>query len=332
MGKKAVIVHTALSPEALPDEIDVLVQTEAVSKALGRLGYESFTVPFGLDIKAMAARLNRLKPQIVFNLVEALDGDGRLIHLACSIFDHLGISYTGAGTEAMFLTSNKVLSKQWMRGAGIPTPEWMVQGRVPDMELPFPHAYIVKTLWEEASIGIDDQSVREAANLAELEHILDMRSVVLGKPSFAEVFISGREFNLSVLGGPEGPEVLPPAEIVFSFPDDRHHIVDYKAKWDEDSIEYQCTQRSFEFGAGDKGLLHELGQMALTCWKSFCLRGYARVDFRVDEQGRPWVLEINANPCISPDSGFVSASEKAGLSYPEVIARIISDTLEMKAS
>jgi D-alanine-D-alanine ligase len=332
MGKKAVIVHTMLSPEALPDEIDVLVQSKAVAKALGSIGYETHTVPFGLDIKALAARLNRLKPRIVFNLVEALDGDGRLIHLACSILDHLGIPYTGAGVEAMFLTSNKVLAKQWMKSAGIPTPEWMIQGKTPDLELPFPDAYIVKTLWEEASIGIDDQSVREAANLPELKGILDLRAVTLGKPCFAERFIRGREFNLSVLGGPAGPEVLPPAEIEFSFPDDRLHVVDYKAKWDEDSIEYQCTQRTFEFGARDKGLLERLGQTALSCWNAFCLRGYARVDFRVDEQGRPWVLEINTNPCISPDSGFVAASEKAGLSYPEVVERIIADTLGRKAS
>jgi D-alanine-D-alanine ligase len=328
MDKRAVVVHTALSPEPLPDEIDVLVQAKAVSAALEKLGYETTTVPFGLDIKALAARLNRLKPHIVFNLVEAFDNDGRLIHLACSILDHLGIPYTGAGAEAMFLTSNKVIAKQWMRAAGIPTPEWVAQGEDTDLELTFPDRYIVKTLWEEASIGIDGQSLKEAASLEALMGLLDGRAAVLGKHCFAERFISGREFNLSLLGGPGGPEVLPPAEIRFSFPDGRPCIVDYKAKWDEDSIEYQCTQRSFEFDGRDAGLLKDLGRIALRCWKAFGLRGYARVDFRVDDEGRPWVLEINTNPCISPDSGFVAASERTGLSYPEVIARIISDTLK----
>jgi D-alanine-D-alanine ligase len=328
MGNTAVILHHSLSSDALPDEVDVLVQASAVSDALKSLGYETHTVSLGLDIKALAARLGRLKPVIVFNLVESLDNDGRLIHLACSILDHLGIPYTGAGTEAMFLTSNKVLAKAWMKGAGIPTPEWVVPGSVSESDLPFPDTYIIKTLWEEASIGIDKESVRDVANLPELMTALGERSRILRKPCFAERFIDGREFNLSVLGSRHGAQVLPPAEITFSFPDDRRKMVDYKAKWDEDSVEYKCTQRSFVFEAGDAGLLEELSAVAARCWKAFELRGYARVDFRVDGQGRPWVLEINANPCISPDSGFVAASEKAGLSYPEVIAGIISDTLD----
>jgi D-alanine-D-alanine ligase len=264
--------------------------------------------------------------------VESLDGDGRLIHLACSILDHLGIPYTGAGTEAMFLTSNKVLAKEWMRGAGIPTPEWIAAGRTPEAALPFPAAYIVKTLWEEASIGIDRGSVRDAASLPELTAALDERSRILGKPCFAERFVDGREFNLSILGGTHGPRVLPPAEIIFSFPDDRPRLVDYKAKWDEASVEYRCTGRSFRFEAEDAPLLEALRAVALSCWEAFDLRGYARVDFRVDGQGRPWVLEINANPCISPDSGFVAASEMAGLTYPEVIECIVSDTLDRRAS
>ena len=71
-------------------------------------------------------------------------------------------------------------------------------------------------------------------------------------------------------------------------------------------------------------------RIALQCWKLFELRGYARVDFRVDAHNRPWVLEVNANPCISPDSGFVAASQKAGLTFEQVIDRIITDSLEKK--
>ncbi len=328
MGRNAVIVHAELSPGAQPDETDVLVQAGAVAQALEDLGYRAVTVPFGLDLKHLASKLCEIEPRIVINLVEGLDGDGRLIHLACSILDHLGFPYTGAGTEAMFLTSNKVLAKEWMKRAGIPTPEWIVQGGAPGAGLPLPGEYIVKALWEEASVGIDGNSVQEAASLPELRKKLRLRAEDLGKPCFAERFIDGREFNVSVIGGPSGPEVLPPAEIRFSFPDGRRRLVDYRAKWDENSLEYRCTQRSFQFGDGDRDLLAELGKKALACWKAFGLRGYARVDFRVDEGGRPWVLEINANPCLSPDSGFVAASAMAGLSYPATIARIIADTLE----
>lgn len=332
MAKTVLIIHNSLPPDAKPDEMDVLVQARAISDALGRLGYRTAIVPFELDVNVFKAQLDEFEPLCVFNLVEALDGDGRLIHLACSILDHLGVPYTGAGTEAMFLTSNKVLAKEWMLHTGIPTPEWIVPGRECTCDLPFPSRYILKTLWEEASIGIDEGSVQEAGSIEELLGLLDKRSDVLGKACFAERFIDGREFNLSALGQKGGPKVLPPAEIVFSFPDERPRIVDYKAKWDENSIEYRSTVRTFELGEEDAALVMELERIARLCWKAFHLKGYARVDFRVDGEGRPWVLEINANPCISPDSGFVAASEKAGLSYQGLIECILSDVRERDGS
>lgn len=319
-----------MPPDASPDDQDVLIQATAISDALTSLGYQASIMPFELDIHDFAARLNRVKPLSVFNIVESLDGDGRLIHFACSVLDHLGIPYTGAGTEAMFITSNKALAKKWMCKSGIPTPEWIMPDRPLQCDLPFPSQYIVKTLWEEASVGIDSESVKEAKDLPDLIDSLEKRARILGKKCFAERYIDGREFNISVLGGVTGPQVLPPAEITFSFPDQRPRIVDYKAKWHEDSIEYKSTLRTFEFDKKDAELLRELERVALLCWEEFDLRGYARVDFRVDGEGRPWVLEINANPCISPDSGFVAASEKASMSYPEVIARILSDTLKRR--
>lgn len=328
MGDTIVILHQSLPDDALPDDKDVLIQAAAISAALTDLGYETATIPFDLDIHALAAKLGRIGPLCVFNLVESHDGDGRLIHLACSILDHLDIPYTGASAEAMFITSNKVLAKRWMLRSGIPTPEWIVPGKALECVLPFSSPYIVKTLWEEASIGIDTDSVQNAVNLEDLLRALEQRSHTLGKKCFAERYIDGREFNLSIIGGKAGIQVLPPAEITFSFPDERPRIVDYKAKWDEDSLEYRSTVRTFEFGDRDRSLLDDLRRIAHACWEAFDLRGYARVDFRVDKEGRPWVLEINANPCISPDSGFVAASAQAGMSYTEVISRVLSATVE----
>ena len=327
MNKSIVILHHPLPIDAAPDEEDVLVQAAAVSEALASLGYHPSILPFELDLSVFGPLLKQLDPVCVFNLVESLDGDGRLIHLVCSILDHLAVPYTGADTEAMFVTSNKVLAKRWMKQAGIPTPEWVIPGTRPECELPFPAKYIAKALWEEASIGLDEGSVRVAGSFPELLGHLQERSCSMKKKCFAERFIEGREFNLSVLGGLGGPEVLPPAEIVFSFPEGRERIVDYRAKWDTDSFEYQATNRTFDFQPEDAMLLDELKKIAAKCWESFGLRGYARVDFRVDEQGKPFVLEINANPCISPDSGFTAAAEKAGIEYTELIGRILADTL-----
>ncbi len=183
----------------------------------------------------------------------------------------------------------------------------------------------MKAVFEHASFGMgDDAVVRETGRSAE-DHI-DERNRRFGREFFAERYIPGREFNLSLLAGPAGPEVLPPAEIDFSsFPEDKPRIVGYAAKWSEGTFEYHQTPRKFDHPALDDGLLAELKRLAIRCWHTFGLRGYVRVDFRVDADGRPWILEINGNPCLSPDAGFAAALDRAGIPFPQAIDRILAD-------
>ena len=118
---------------------------------------------------------------------------------------------------------------------------------------------------------------------------------------------------------------MPPAEIRFdAFEAGKRRIVDYRAKWDEASFEYHHTPRSFEHPPADAPLIDQLMQLSLDSWRAFDLKGYARVDFRVDTDGRPWVLEVNANPCLSPDAGFAAAAVQSGLTYEALIEQIIS--------
>jgi len=317
---KVAILHGAVALDAAPDEQDVLVEVETVGSALAGLGYQPLPLPLGLDLAAAGRRLARLKPDFVFNLVESLRGEGRLIHLAPSLLDSLGFSYTGSGTEAVYLTSNKPLAKRLMRGAGIATPDWAAAGELPR----FPDPYIVKSVWEHASIGLEDGSV--TGDRGALPALLEQRRQRLGGEWFVEAFVEGREFNLSLLGGPEDMELLPPAEMCFvGFPPGKPRIVNYAAKWDEHSFEFHATPRRFDFGPEDGGLLQRLAATAKACWRLFDLRGYARVDCRVDERGEVQVLEVNINPCLSPDAGFAAAAAQAGLDLQDIVARIIAD-------
>ena len=129
-----------------------------------------------------------------------------------------------------------------------------------------------------------------------------------------------------MLGGSRGPEVLPPAEIIFEgYTDAMPRIVDYRAKWDETAYAYHHTPRRFDFKPSDQSLLNHLEDLAIRCWHRFGLTGYARVDFRVDAAGAPWVLEVNANPCLSLDAGFAAALARAGIPYEGAIGRILDD-------
>ncbi|MEJ2169260.1 MAG: D-alanine--D-alanine ligase [Desulfobacterales bacterium] len=329
------VVYNAVTDDGRADEQDVLVQVDAVRKALRALGHAAYTLPAGLELGQLHDRLEAQRPDLVFNLVESLAGHGRLIHLVPSLLDAMGLHYTGAPAEAIWLTSHKVLAKERMLAAGLPTPAWA--GPCPQ-ELPSPPSlrpadrgrrWIIKSLWEHASVGLEADNIVEDTGDQSLEQAMQVRAPLLGGVCFAEVFVEGREFNLSVLAGPQGPQVLPPAEIDFKgLGAGQPRIVGYRAKWDVNSAEYHHTPRSFEFGAEDRPLLDELQALALQSWQLFGLRGYARVDFRVDEKGQPWILEINANPCLSPDAGFAAALDRAGIDFTLAVKWIVADSLD----
>ena len=324
------IVHDTVSDADAPDARDVRVQADAVAAALELLGHSTCRIDCTLNLEAVAAELRRQRADMVFNLVESIGGQGRLIHLLPFCLDAMAIPYTGARAEAMLLTSSKVLAKKWMRGADLPSPVWIGPWPGDDGSLHQCRSgkttWIIKSVWEHASIGLDDKSIIPHADPEAVLLLLRSRAQSLGGACFAERYINGREFNLSLLSGPHGPEVLPPAEIIFEgYTEAMPRIVDYRAKWDEEAYTYHHTPRRFDFGPADRQLLERLKELSVRCWHRFGLNGYARVDFRVDDNGTPWVLEINANPCLSPDAGFAAALDRAGIAYADAVRRIMVD-------
>ena len=322
---KAVVLHSDVPEDAGMDEKDAIVQAACVSAALSELGYEPTSMPFSLNCAHIIDMLRDLQPAFVFNIVETMAGQGSLIHVAPSILDFLRIPYTGASTEAMFLTSNKVLAKQILNREGIATPLSLLphEGRGEHF---VEDTYIIKAVWEHASTWFHDDSIIHAKDSHQLREATAHLQRQLGMTCFAEAFIEGREFNISLLAGDGGPHVLAPAEICFDdFPPGKVRVVDYLSKWVEDSFEYHHTPRCFDFPEEDAPLLLQVTDLALQCWRVFGLRGYARVDFRIDSAGKPWVLEVNTNPCLSPDGGFYAALGRSGLSFTQAIERIIRD-------
>jgi D-alanine-D-alanine ligase len=219
-----------------------------------------------------------------------------------------------------------------MAAADIPTPPWI--GPYPET---YPRlsndglsgfdseeaAWIVKSLWEHASVGLHANRIIKKADPQEIRAKLKTSAKELGGACFAEMFIDGREFNMAILEGPKGPFVLPAAEIYFDGYEQQPKIVCYRAKWEEESWEYSHTVRKFDIPGKDDALVKRLSSLSLDCWKLFGLSGYARVDFRVDHEGNPWILEVNANPCLSPDAGFAAAAEHVGIPYSQMVQWIL---------
>jgi D-alanine-D-alanine ligase len=318
----AVVLHEALPANARTDELDALVQVEQVSIALERLGWNVSTLATDLDLGKTLKELRRRPPDCVFNLVESLDGNGRLIHLVPSLLSAAGIAYSGCDAEAIFLTSQKLVAKRWMALHGVPTPAWLSSGESIRQDR---KPWIVKSVWEHASLGLDDDSVVHGKQA--LQRRLDECKSAHGGEWFAERFIAGREFNISLIEESGEPRILPIAEINFEgYPSDKPKIVGYAAKWDVAAIEYHNTPRSFPrlSDAQDE----RLQAIARKCWKIFGLHGYARVDIRMDEQGVAWVLEINTNPCLSHDAGYAAAATEARMSYERLVETIMDAALQ----
>lgn len=319
---KVAVLYNEPLPGAGADDQDVLVQRDAVLAALHHLGHFTVAVGCTLNLEAVKQELLSKAPDVVFNLVESLGGSDRLMPLVPQLLESLCIPFTGAAASAIQSTSNKVRAKQLLQAASLPTPAWHAGNSQAMPGESLAGKWIIKPVWEHASLGMDDNSVVTTTSTEQLRELVRNRTGRLRTEHFAEQFIAGREFNLSLLNG----KVLPPAEIDFSaFPEGKPRIVGHDAKWNPDSFEYHQTPRTFEFTRADAPLLRDLANLAERCWQAFSLRGFARVDFRVDEAGKPFILEINVNPCLAPDAGFAAALNRAGIGFAEAIQHILSD-------
>jgi D-alanine-D-alanine ligase len=312
------VVHAAT--ESRPDEIDTIVAAQSVCGALATLGFATEVIGLTPDLAELDDLPSR-RPLVVFNLADAVNGDGRLAPMVPARLEALGLNYTGCSTSAWLNTLSKIGTKLKLAHAGLPTPSWSEDGKGLDADVPV----IIKPVWEHGSLGLDEDSVMRCTDAA---RAIAERNLRWKTEHFAEAFLAGREFNLALLDGPSGPMVLPIAEILFEgFAAHTPRIVGYHAKWTPDSAAYIGTPRRFGLTAENPELAVKLRELALACWRLFALSGYARVDFRLDAHGEPAILEVNMNPCLSPDAGFAAAAKEAGYSYEAMIGAIVEASL-----
>jgi D-alanine-D-alanine ligase len=292
----------------------------AVAGALEGLGFTTEIVEIALDLESIETLPSR-QPLLVFNLVDAINCDSRFAPLVPERLDALGIAYTGCSTSALFKTLSKVGTKLKLAHGGLPTPEWTRDGTGLNRNA----RAIVKAVWEHGSLGLDETSVMCCADAA---RVVAARTLLHKTEHFAEAYIEGREFHLALLERVSGVEVLPIVEILFGGPEAHaHKIYGYEAKWTPDSAAYIGTLRRFGLEQDEPELATTLKQFALATWTLFGFSGYARVDFRVDPTGAPFIIDVNPNPYLTPDAEDVAAAVEAELSYQDLIGSIVESSL-----
>jgi D-alanine-D-alanine ligase-like ATP-grasp enzyme/GNAT superfamily N-acetyltransferase len=328
--KRVLIAHNPVGDQDDPSTADVLAQVALVEDALAELGVPAVRMAAG-DARA----LERLRAaaqapgNLVFNLMEAPAGAPHLHSDSAGVLELAGIPFTGARPSALWLTTDKIVTRAVLANAGLPVaPGGRLDATDSSVLDRVPPPWILKPASEDASVGLEGNPVFSQRDEA-LAHAARLAERFPGEAVLVERFLPGRELNVSLLADRsadgDGVEVLPIAEILFEdFPASMPKVVGYEAKWLEDSFACIHTVRSFLDDPADAPLIARARELARQAWSLCGLAGYARIDLRLDEDGTPTILEVNANPCLAPGAGFLAAAEKAGYTPRQVVERILA--------
>lgn len=322
------LVHQHLvPPETLPEGIDPVAaewRTEYdVVSTLRALGHEVRPLGVHDDLGDIRRMCEEWKPHIAFNLLEAFNDVTIFDQNVVSHLELLKLPYTGCNPRGLLLARDKSLSKKLLSYHRIPVPEsevFRIGQRVRrPKRLAFP--LMVKSLTQEASIGISQASVVDSDE--KLKERVTFIHESIGTAAIVEQYIDGRELYVGVLGN-QKLQALPVWELFFTnMPPEARRIATDRVKW---SVKYQE-----KYGI-DSGAARDLAPAAIDAIQHVCKRtyralelsGYARVDLRLDAEGRPWVIEANPNPQIAKGEDFAASAEAAGLAYDSLIQRIVN--------
>jgi len=327
-GARVAVLYNAPSlPPDHPDhssEADVVEVAHAVAGSLCDRGYDAAPLPASPPVVDLVRNLADFAPDVVFNLIEGFGGSSGGEGHVSGLLELLGLPYTGCPPEAQMLGHSKGKTKALLRGLGLPTaPFAVVEAGEPVPDWPGPWPALVKPESEDASLGIDQRSVVESPGALALA-VERLRASHPGG-LLIEAYLPGREFNVGVLALPV-PEALPVAEIVYEVPQGAWPILTYAAKWAEGSAE-DLASRPRCPAEVDAELVGRLSRLAVAAFRATGCRDYARVDFRLDGEGSPMILEVNPNPDIGPEAGLARAIRAQGLDHGATLARLVEQAI-----
>ena len=297
-------------------EFDVASTLEDIGHDVRKLGVKD-------DLGLIRQAIDDFQPHIAFNLMEAFHEVGVFDMNVVSYLELLRLPYTGCNPRGMVLSRDKALSKKLMAYHRIRVPEFTVFKRGLAIKRPrklkFP--VIVKSLTQEASIGISQASVVE--DDSKLRERVQFVHESIGTDAIAERFIDGRELYVGVAGN-ERLQVFPIWEINLSkLPDGAHRIATDRVKW---NVEYQKKHKIETNAATDlsETLSEQIQRVSKRVYRALEMSGYARMDFRLDAHGNFFVMEANANPQLAFGEDFAESAERAGISYEDLLQRILN--------
>ena len=322
------LMHEDLVP---PEDVAAIDTAEVdwkmefdVTISLKSLGHEVHNLGVGGDLGVIRKAIDERQPHIVLNLLEHFHGVPVFDQNVVSYLELLRVPYTGCNPRGLMLARDKGLSKKLLAYHRIPVPEFTVYpigGRKVRRPKRLQFPLIVKSLTSEASTGISQASVVEDdEKLAERVRFMHD---TFGTDCIVERYIAGRELYVGVIGN-QRLQVFPVWELLFTkMPDELWHIATDRVKW---SRAYQ-KKRGIKTAAAKhlpEGMTEYLQHLCRRIYRTLDLSGYARIDLRLDPQGKVHVLEANPNPQLAYGEDFAESAEHAGIPYADLLQRIVN--------
>ena len=308
-------------------EREFMQQIDNIKNVLSKKFVSVETLSVNRNIKAVIKKLTQYAPDAILNFVESVEGNSNMESYIAGIFELYEIPYTGNSAVTLGNCLNKVRTKQILQSHRIRMPKHYIAGinQYPSskkLKLKFP--VILKLAREDASIGISEFSVAH-----DYESVIN-RVKYLFKTYNQEVvieeYIEGRELNVAILGD----RILPISEIRFDgLPDDLPKIITYEAKWSPESVYYKNTIPKCPANL-KKNVKEKVEKTAMAAFEAMDCRDYVRVDIRLNSKNVPYVIEVNPNPDISPDAGFVRSAGIAGISYNGLLINLTNMALKRR--
>jgi D-alanine-D-alanine ligase len=330
-AKVLILNHLALAGSTsrafAESDAAVLEQVRYLEAVLTRLRIEHRTAAVG-KLRDLVDILADSPETIVFNLVEDWPDRNRDVHCVPAVCQAFGKEATGADTVCLALAQDKWRTRDVLAAAGIDIPCGAVVpvgAKLDPSRLPEGRC-IVKPRFNHASEGIYADSVADCGGSA-LARAVGRVHEDLGMPAVVEQFVGEREVTVSLIARGAVARVLAIAEIDYAdFPEGMARITDYEAKWIPDSFGYTHTQRIVPARL-PRRLANEVRRAAIASWHAVGCRDYARVDMRIDDRGRPWVIDVNPNPDLSPTAGYDEALTVFGMGMDAFVKLVVGNAL-----
>ncbi len=313
----------ALDPEHKEAEDDTEISAKEVADALSEKGVAATLVP--VTEKTINDVVDGIHADLIFNLIEWTGIDAKYAVQTFDRMDGRHLLYTGATKKSYMDSWHKPVTKRALDALGLPTAAWQMftsGSEAVDSTLVYP--MIVKVSMEHSSVGIEAASIVHTPE--QLTTIVKKRIAEYRQPVFAETFLTGREFQVTLLTKKEGIVVLPPAEIVYTQKTNVPFLT-YESRWDEQDKDYDNS--IVEVATLSEFLDRQLKTMSLTAFEELGFRDYARFDIRCDANEHPYFLELNSNPGLGDDEeyGMTLSYKAAGMTFADFIWEIVQSTL-----